>query len=270
MFKIIGNGIFGTALQHIIKNSDLTISDLNYKFLIPAVPSYAIPDVLNKESKLRDKHIIFVSKGFLENGQLIGEWADQQKLRWSVFAGPHFASELTQNLETWSIFGSDHKIDEIMQLKNMNVQFSKYKLEIQLLGILKNIYACFFGIIDGLQLGKNFAASMFTFVIQEIKQIFIQLNFNQEIIYSHAGIGDLILTCTSTQSRNYQEGLHRVVEIENHNLSEAKHSAIAFLKRFPNQQCICTFVGQIMLYDLKGNRLRKMFTDFIQNYRVKQ
>ncbi|QEK38264.1 hypothetical protein FZC35_02735 [Candidatus Cytomitobacter indipagum] len=263
MFKIIGSGSFGTALRHVIKNSGFVISDIDYEFVIPAVPSYAVPDVLDE----KEKTIIFVSKGFLENGKLIGEWADKIGLKWAVFAGPHFASELVQNLETCSVLGADSEIPEVMKWKNMNVKFSHHKIEIQLLGALKNIYACFFGIIDGLKLGKNFSASMFSLVIEEINEIFNKLNLESNMIYNQACIGDLILTCTSSQSRNYNEGFNRVMNIKNHQLSEAKHSAIAFIKRFPDQKYICSFVGEVMHNDLKGSDVKSLFDKFYKDYK---
>ncbi len=248
MFKVIGNGSFGTAIKHIITNSGFELSE-QARFIIPAVPSYAVPDVLGNIS---NQTIIFVSKGFLPNGQLLGEWADERKIDWAVLAGPHFASEIIKNLPTFSIMGYQKEIEEFKKWKNMNISFSTNKLGVQILGALKNIFACFFGIIHGLNLGKNFSASMIVGVIQEIKQIFKDLNLDTEIINSPAGIGDLILTCNSIESRNFKEGSDRVSGIKTTHLSEACHSAIAFEIRSNGQYKICRFISEIMKNDLRS------------------
>ncbi|QEK38755.1 hypothetical protein [Candidatus Cytomitobacter primus] len=274
MFKVLGKGSFGSAVKHIITNSNLPLTDQNYKFIIPAVPSYAVPEVLEKESidRLRKNNItiIFVSKGFLYTGELLGEWANHKRLDWAVFAGPHFASELQSNLPTYSMLGYEKEIPEIKNWSNMNVMLSTDKIAIQLLGALKNIYACFFGIIAGLELGRNYTASMFTFVLKEIQQIFDDMHLNQEAIYSYAGISDLILTCTSSKSRNYKEGFNRTQSILSNHLSEAKHSAIAFTKRFNStskehkKYQICRFISEVMKLDLHTkSEIQKLLHQYI-------
>ncbi len=257
MFKIIGNGSFGKAIKHVIINSDLKISDSNFKFIIPAVPSYAVTSVLENEN-LSNAVVIFVSKGLLEGGKLLGEWANQNNINWASLGGPHFASEIIQNLPTYSTIGYHEELSELCW-KNMNVSFSPNKLGIQMLGSLKNIFACFFGIIHGLNLGKNFSASMFFIVLEEIKQILNDMFLNISIINTAAGIGDLTLTCNSKESRNFKEGYNRVHNIHSDHLSEARHSAIEFKKRFGNKYKICDFIGRIMLNDIKGTELSKMF-----------
>lgn len=74
-------------------------------------------------------------------------------------------------------------------------------------GILKNYLAIAAGITDGLQLGTNAKAALLTRGLAEITRIATVFGGQRETLYGLSGVGDLIATCSSTESRNYQVGL---------------------------------------------------------------
>ena len=76
----------------------------------------------------------------------------------------------------------------------------------QLCGILKNIVAIFSGILDGLGVNSSTNAKFLTDASKDIQIIINHFGGNPETFTSYAGIGDLILTCTSIKSRNYTFG----------------------------------------------------------------
>ncbi|USO00911.1 MAG: hypothetical protein H6845_01125 [Alphaproteobacteria bacterium] len=243
-FKIIGNGAFGRALSYSLLKHGCLIDEVDYRYIIPAVPSYAVVDVLS-DYCLDGRTVIFVSKGLMSDGRLLGEWANENNIDWAVLAGPHFASEIIQGLDTFSVCGYEKEIKELKNVKNLNITFLKDKLAIQLLGVLKNIYAYFFGILHALNVGKNFTSAFFLMIIQEIMNIFSDLRFERDTIFSHAGLSDLFLTCTSYESRNFQSGCNLIQDKEDIALVESKHSIVLFEGRTNGKYPICHFLYQV-------------------------
>jgi glycerol-3-phosphate dehydrogenase (NAD(P)+) len=77
---------------------------------------------------------------------------------------------------------------------------------IELGGALKNVIALAAGILDGMGLGDNTKAALMTRGIAEISRLGIELGGKMETFFGLSGIGDLIVTCTSTHSRNHNCG----------------------------------------------------------------
>jgi len=77
---------------------------------------------------------------------------------------------------------------------------------VELGGSLKNIFALASGIIRGQGLGDNALAAFMTRSLVEMGKIYRHLGANTETLYGLSGVGDLIVTCTSSHSRNFQAG----------------------------------------------------------------
>jgi glycerol-3-phosphate dehydrogenase (NAD(P)+) len=73
-------------------------------------------------------------------------------------------------------------------------------------GALKNIYALATGIVDGIGFGVNAKAAVITRALVEMKRLAKVLGAKEETLNGLTGVGDLIVTCTSNLSRNYQAG----------------------------------------------------------------
>jgi glycerol-3-phosphate dehydrogenase (NAD(P)+) len=78
---------------------------------------------------------------------------------------------------------------------------------VQLAGALKNVIALATGILDGLELGDNTKAALMTRGIAEITRLGVQMGADVMTFAGLAGIGDLIVTCTSMHSRNRRAGI---------------------------------------------------------------
>ncbi|MFP4458622.1 MAG: NAD(P)H-dependent glycerol-3-phosphate dehydrogenase [Candidatus Zixiibacteriota bacterium] len=129
-----------------------------------------------------------------------------------ALAGPSFASEFAAGKPTILVAASDKlntakDIQDIIQQRAVRVYTSDDAYGIQLAGAFKNIYAIAAGIADGMELGGNARAALITRALVELTRLATQLNASPETIAGAAGIGDLILTCTSEKSRNYSFGL---------------------------------------------------------------
>lgn len=129
-----------------------------------------------------------------------------------VLSGPTLAKEVLKGLPTAaSVACSDMETADFVQ-KNLNVS-GKFRLYtnsdvigVELGGSLKNVVAIASGFVDAMQLGDNARGAVLTRGLAEIVRISIALGANPSTLYGLSGIGDLIATCSSPLSRNYQVG----------------------------------------------------------------
>ena len=88
----------------------------------------------------------------------------------------------------------------------MRLTKSSDVIGIQLCGTIKNAFAIGSGILNGLNCLESTKASYLTQCLNETRKLLIKLNCSEETVLEYAGIGDLILTCNSTKSRNFSFG----------------------------------------------------------------
>ncbi len=128
-----------------------------------------------------------------------------------VLSGPTFASEVANNLPSAVTLACK---DEALGIELANAlghsRFRPYLTDdvigAQIGGAVKNVLAIAAGIIEGAQLGDNTAAMMITRGLAEIMRLGDVLGGRRETLAGLSGLGDLLLTCGSTQSRNMSLG----------------------------------------------------------------
>jgi glycerol-3-phosphate dehydrogenase (NAD(P)+) len=128
-----------------------------------------------------------------------------------VLSGPNLSKEIDLGLPTATVVASeDEKAAAIVQRLFASESFRVYtntdRLGTELGGTLKNVVAIAVGVCDGLQLGQNARAALITRSLPEIIQVGTLLGGREETFYGLSGLGDLLATCTSPLSRNYQVG----------------------------------------------------------------
>lgn len=131
---------------------------------------------------------------------------------YAVLGGPSFAREVTQKFPTAvTIASRDPKVARRLQRLFSTQHFRVYTsydvTGVELGGALKNIFAIGTGILEGLALGDNPRAALITRGLAEMTRLGLRLGANPMTLAGLAGLGDLVLTCTSRQSRNFQVGL---------------------------------------------------------------
>jgi len=180
-------------------------------FLAP--PFFALRKVLPKEG--RGKTFILVSKGIeRETHKLANEIVEEVvegKFKLAVMSGPSFAKELAAGLDTKVLLASKNPesakiIKGIIETKNFKVETSADLIGAELSGALKNVLAILTGMIEGAELGKNIRAAVFTEGLREMIKMGELMGAKKETFYTVAGLGDLFLTSTSDQSRNFTFG----------------------------------------------------------------
>lgn len=129
-----------------------------------------------------------------------------------VLSGPSFALELSAGLPTaLCLAGTDEQLVQWFQRLLMTPIFRVYVdtdvIGVQLGGALKNVMALAAGVIDGLDLGLNARAALITRGLAEIIRLGVAMGADPRTFYGLSGIGDLVLTCTGTLSRNHSVGV---------------------------------------------------------------
>lgn len=128
-----------------------------------------------------------------------------------VLSGPNLSQEIQEGLPAATVVGSaDQAAAEAVQRALSSPCFRVYTnpdaLGVELGGTLKNVIAIAVGTCDGLQLGTNAKAALVTRGLAEIIRVGTVWGAKPETFYGLSGLGDLLATCNSALSRNYQVG----------------------------------------------------------------
>jgi len=183
-----------------------------------AVPVQFLREVL-KDLKIyleRKKDFVNCSKGIEIETLKIPSQIIKEELKGKIkniasLSGPTFAKEVVQGFPTAAVFASENEnFSKYLQEKFSSLRFRFYRSKdikgVELAGALKNIYAIGSGIIKALNLGANTWASYLTRSLHEMKRFCLHFGGNEETLSGLAGFGDLVLTSSSSNSRNFQVG----------------------------------------------------------------
>jgi len=162
--------------------------------------------------------IVNAAKGIEQNTLLRQSEIARQTLPWEsesryvVLSGPSHAEEVGRALPTTIVTaavdrGLAEEVQEIFMSERLRVYTSTDVIGVELGGALKNIIALGAGISDGLGFGDNTKAAMMTRGLAEMSRLGVALGAREDTFYGLAGIGDLIVTCTSMHSRNRRCGI---------------------------------------------------------------
>lgn len=129
----------------------------------------------------------------------------------AVLSGPSHAEEVSKGTPTTVVVGAKSEktalfVQDVFMGGSFRVYTSPDMVGIELGGALKNVIALAAGILDGMGLGDNTKAALMTRGIVEIARLGVELGGKMETFCGLSGIGDLIVTCTSTHSRNHNCG----------------------------------------------------------------
>lgn len=187
--------------------------------LVLAVPSKFMRPVLGRLRAILcgDHVLICLSKGFESDtlktmSQVAAEVFGPGVLRqWLTLSGPSFARELGQGHPTAVALAAENEellspVQESFSSQTLRVYRSGDLRGLEVAGSLKNVMAIASGMISGLGYGFNTTASMVTRANLEISRLGVRLGARPETFWGLAGIGDLMLTCFGSLSRNFQLG----------------------------------------------------------------
>jgi len=198
--------------------SDIEHAAANKDILIFVVPSNHFRSVFAKAKIFLAQGAILVSatKGIETDtlktmSQVMAELAPSHSDKIAVISGPSFAGEVAEKrLTAITVASASQKAAELIQQTLSADYFRVYTIQdvigAELGGTAKNVIAIASGIGDGMGLGLNTRAAIITRGLAEIARLGVKMGANPMTFAGLAGIGDLVLTCTGTLSRNYQVG----------------------------------------------------------------
>lgn len=202
--------------DRIAVTNDLESSITGRDMLVLAVPSIFIRSTSKSMAPFIEDHqiIVNVSKGIEESTLMNMTDVIEDEIhnaRVGVLSGPSHAEEVGRKIPTTVVAGAHDKVTaEAIQDAFMNPVFRVYTspdmIGIELGAALKNVIALAAGIVDGLGFGDNTKAALITRGIAEITRLGMAMGGRPETFAGLSGIGDLIVTCTSTHSRNHNAG----------------------------------------------------------------
>lgn len=184
--------------------------------VLVAIPSKAFRAVVREHNTAFRDHQIVVSltKGIEERGfKLMSEVLAEElpRCRIGVLGGPNLAGEIvSRDLTATTIAAKDpdvrRELQELLGCEYFRVYANVDVYGVELAGALKNIYAIIAGLASARGLGENAKAMLITRGLAEMSRFAVSLGANPMTFMGLAGVGDLIVTCTSSKSRNYRVG----------------------------------------------------------------
>ena len=205
--------------ENITASEDLTSAVKNSDYILVATPSNIFEEVISRLEPLISSSVAVISctKGIKSDpfrtmtdiinqnlGHLIGK-------KIGALSGPNLAKEIAENKVAGTVIASE--FDEVsLEIKNMLSSdtfkvFSSQDLQgVELAGALKNIYAICCGIAHEKSVGENARGLIITRSMAEMSRFAVAKGANPITFLGLAGMGDLMATCTSKLSRNFQLG----------------------------------------------------------------
>ena len=186
--------------------------------VVAALPSHGTRAVIRSASPFIPRQAVIVSatKGIEQDTLLRVSEVIAQEVRGArpivVLSGPSFASEVARGMPTAvCVACADPVLAEEVQREFRAAYFRLYASTdvagVEIGGALKNIIAIAAGAVEGLGLGQNALAALITRGLAEITRLACAEGGRRDTLAGLSGLGDLVLTCTGTLSRNRHVGV---------------------------------------------------------------
>ena len=237
---ILGGGAWGTTLAQLAqqaghtahlwsRSESLTDALTNADYIFAALPMKAVREVAHRVqgNNLYKPGTVLISatKGLeLESEETAADasaaplkTASQvwefccPRLTVAALSGPNLAAEIANGLPCATVVAHADpaisvQVQQVLAQERFRVYTSPDRIGVELGGALKNVMAIAAGVSDGLGLGANAKAALVTRGLAEIVRVGVYLDGQAETFYGLSGLGDLLATCNSSLSRNYQVG----------------------------------------------------------------
>jgi glycerol-3-phosphate dehydrogenase (NAD(P)+) len=207
-----------TLPERVNVTHDLTAALSGSHLVVTALPSHGCRAVVRSAAPRIAKGAVIVSatKGLETDSLLRMSQVVSQEVGGDhavvVLSGPSFAIEVAQQLPTAVLAAStDAKALEIVQVEFRGPTFRLYGSEdvvgVEIGGAMKNTIAIAAGVVEGLGLGHNALAALITRGLAEVTRLACAAGGRRETLSGLSGLGDLVLTCTGSLSRNRHVGI---------------------------------------------------------------
>ncbi len=198
--------IVSTDLKEVIDGTDL---------IVISVPAFAFENVVIELKKYINKKqvVLIATKGIQQDTCLFlsDVFSKYLKNKYAVISGPTFAIDIIKQVPIgFSLATKSRKAEKIIRkcFENSTTKFRKTRdvIGIEICGSIKNVMAIASGMLDGMGVTDSTRALFLTESMNDIKELIDALGGNKKSILSFAGFGDILMTCTSKNSRNFSFG----------------------------------------------------------------
>jgi glycerol-3-phosphate dehydrogenase (NAD(P)+) len=160
------------------------------------------------------KPLVLCAKGIEERtGQLLHEVAKQAcpEAPVAILSGPTFAHEVAKGLPTAVTLAAEdltlaERLRDRLAVPTFRIYVSDDVAGAEIGGAVKNVLAIACGVVEGARLGQNARAALVARGFAEMRRFGLACGAKRETLAGLSGLGDLVLTCSSTSSRNYSLG----------------------------------------------------------------
>ena len=205
--KIPHNIEFSNDLNNVIDGTNIVFIAVTAKYV----------DSVTKElskCNIKKKYFCILSKGIEQNTCSFVTDVFKRNIRSKrvgIVSGPSFAIDVVNDEPVGLTIASKNKetinkIKYILSNDKVKLRPSNDVIGVELCGSIKNVIAIAAGILEGLGYSESTRSFLITESLHDIKSLIFGLGGKKKTILSFAGVGDLLLTATSSKSRNYRYG----------------------------------------------------------------
>lgn len=262
--------------------SDLEESIKNSELIVIAIPAGFVDEVASELSKYikKGQHICIATKGIEQDTCLFIDDVVQKYIKTkniAAISGPSFAVDIANHVPIGLTLATKNKktaalIHQGLENETLKLRDTDDLVGTEICGSIKNVIAIAAGMIDGMGLPESTQAMLITESLHDIKELIKALGGDGKTILSFAGFGDLLLTCTSTKSRNFSFG--RLIgsgtskdEIDNYinnTTIEGLYTLKSIHKLIKNKKVdipIIDLIHDIVFYDKDPNEIKRFLIE---------
>ncbi len=207
----------GIAIDGAIEATARLNEVANCDFLLMATPAQHMRKIASELAPYLKEHqpLVLCSKGIEQSSgkllsQVIAETAPTAEV--AVLSGPSFAAEVARGLPAAvTLATAEERLGQALSYALSHAPFRCYWSDdvvgAEIGGAMKNVYAIAAGIVAGKQFGASAHAALVTRSFAEMARFGAALGARRETLAGLSGLGDLVLTCGSAQSRNMSLGI---------------------------------------------------------------
>ena len=208
----------GIKLQESLEVTDsLTRAVEDADILLLVTPAQYLRDTLEslRNEAAEGIPLVICSKGIeISTGLMLSQVVEDvlPEATCAVMTGPTFAREIAQRLPSAMTLATKdkdvaHDLAENLACRTLRPYLSEDVLGVQIGGAVKNVLAIACGVITGRKMGESARAALMTRGVAEMGRLASALGAKKDTLMGMCGFGDLVLTCSSMQSRNYSLGV---------------------------------------------------------------
>ena len=186
--------------------------------IVLVTPSFAVRDTARKLAALADPGtpVVLASKGIEKGSSLLLHQVAEQEMGGRcpvvVLSGPSHAEEVGRQVPTAVVVASEDRqaavlVQDLFMNQRLRIYTSPDIVGVEIGAAMKNVIALCAGCCDGMGYGDNTKAMLMTRGLAEMARLGVAMGARKETFAGLAGVGDLIVTCTSMHSRNRRAGI---------------------------------------------------------------